>query len=115
MATRNHLNSVAMGNAPDTGSPPATPAPIKKYVPDFSREQEGGARYGRNDANHPSSLEPGVTLQSDLDISPPDGDPVLDVIRHLGAGAGGGHQQTRTISDAPITPTHGAKKQTKPS
>jgi hypothetical protein len=99
------------GNAPDTGSPPGTPAPVKKYVRDFTREQEGGPRYGRNDADHPSSLAPGETLSADLDISAPGGDPVLNAIKHLGAGAGGGHQQSRTISDAPIAPAHGLKSQ----
>jgi hypothetical protein len=100
----------AKGDAPAITSPTkATPAPSKAPpLVDFDRSHAGDtARYGRNQGQHASSLNPGETLASDFNAQPDD--PVLAEIQARGMRSddpSGLANAPRDIGTAGRVPTH---------
>jgi hypothetical protein len=105
----------APGDARNTGAPGFTPGPTRPVPPldlGIRSDEGGGQRYGRNQAFHAASIEPGTKLTSDFSVQPDD--PVLQSV--IGSGAARNttvgdlmSPQTRPISAEPIPTSFGMK------
>jgi hypothetical protein len=111
----------ADGNAPNTGAPGPTPAPVRPAAPDvISRPRAPiGAGYGMSGgAENPSSIAPGTKLESAMAANlraSVDDDGLLDRIQRQGSGRGViadvdlQSPQTRDVSKQPYPIAHGMK------
>jgi hypothetical protein len=119
-------NARAKGDAPKTGAPGPTPAPVRKYATDPAVVgRSDSPAYGAAKNIGPSSVDPGTT----------DTSPLADDLRRVAADSDAGDligdiathgtsrntsldlqsTQTRNVSDQMIAPSHGMKRQTSPS
>ncbi|HVA17446.1 MAG TPA: hypothetical protein VMV59_07000 [Candidatus Dormibacteraeota bacterium] len=115
----------ARGDAPNTGAPGPTPAPVKRVVPaapdavSSIRHPTLAADYGQNGYVGRTSTNPGERVASDLaeNMRATAGDDVLDNIIARGTARADAEfelqsPQTRTVDASPITPAFGMRSRT---
>jgi hypothetical protein len=110
----------AEGDAPNTGAPGPTPAPVKTYKnPDLEQMRVFQAGYGTNSDNSPSSLAPGTSKTSSLadelkrvNALGDQGDHLQDIISHgvaRNSSVDLASPQTRDVSKTPYPAAHGMR------
>ena len=115
------VKGAAPGDAPNTGAPGPTPAPVRPVAPDVISHPRApiGAGYGQSGGSeNPSSINPGTKLESAMAANlraSVDDDGLLDRIQRLGSGRGViadvdlQSPQTRDVSKDPYPLAHGMK------